>query len=53
MWTEVKYPKWEVGLGASDRVNIHFLMHDTHLCLSDVKMRYSQHGTNKILIQKL
>ena len=32
------YPKWEVVLGAPDRVNIPCLMHDTRLCQFDVKM---------------
>ena len=27
-WTDVKYPKWEVVLGAPDRVNMPCLMHD-------------------------
>ena len=31
-WTRCKYPKWEVVLGATDRVNIPCLMHDTRLC---------------------
>ena len=30
--------KWEVVLGAPDRVNIPCLMHDTRLCQIDVKM---------------
>ena len=30
--------KWEVVLGAPDRVNIPCLMHDTRLCQLDVKM---------------
>ena len=30
--TDVKYPKWEVVQGASDRVNIPCPMHGTHLC---------------------
>ena len=32
--TDVKYPKWEEVLGAPDRVNIPFLIHDTSLYLS-------------------
>ena len=32
------YPKWEVVLGAPDRVKIPCLMHDTRLCKQDVKM---------------
>ena len=30
--------EWEVVLGASDRVNIPCLMHDTCFCQIDVKM---------------
>ena len=37
-------PKWEVVLGAPERVNIPCPMHDTRLCQLDVKM----HGTKKI-----
>ena len=33
-----KIQKWEVVLGAPDRVNIPCLVHDTHLCQIDVKM---------------
>ena len=36
---DVKYPKWEVVLVASDRVNIPCLMHHTHLCQLDVIMQ--------------
>ena len=42
-----KISKWEVALGAPDRVNIPCLMHDTRLCQLDVKMRINQHGTKK------
>ena len=31
-------PKWEVELGAQDRVNILCLMHDTRFCQLDVKV---------------
>ena len=37
-WTDVEYNKWEVVLGAPDRVNIPCLMYDTRLCTIDVKM---------------
>ena len=37
-WTRCKYSKWEVVLGAPDRVNIPCLMHDTYFCELDVKM---------------
>ena len=39
-WKDVYYPKWEVVLpvGAPDRVNIPFLMHDTRLCQMYVEM---------------
>ena len=30
--TDMNYPKWELVLGAPDRVNIPCLMHDTRLC---------------------
>ena len=35
-WKDVIYPKWEVVLGAPNRVNIPCLMHDTCLCQIDV-----------------
>ena len=35
---DVYYPKWEVELGAQDRLNIPCLMYDTRLCQLDVKM---------------
>ena len=41
--------KWEVVLGAPERVNIPCLMHDTRLCQYDVKMTNNLHGTNKII----
>ena len=34
----LKLSKWEVVLGAPDRVNIPCLFHDTRLCQLDVKM---------------
>ena len=36
--TDVKYPKWEVVLGAPDKVNIPCLMHDTCLFQLDVEI---------------
>ena len=33
-----KISKWEVVLGAPDKVNIPCLMHDTRLCHKDVKV---------------
>ena len=33
-----KISKWEVVLGAPDRVNIPCTMHDTRLCQSDIQM---------------
>ena len=36
--TDVKCSKYEVVLGAPDRVNIPCLMHNTRLCQTDVKM---------------
>ena len=36
--TRFTYPKWEVVLGARDRINIPFLMHDCRLCQLDVEM---------------
>ena len=40
-----KISKWEVVLGAPDRVNIPCLIHDIRLCQIDVKMTNNQHGT--------
>ena len=37
-WKDLIYPKWEVVLGAPNRVNIPCLMHDTCLCQIDVKI---------------
>ena len=45
--------KWEMELGASDRVNTPCLMHDTLLRHIDVKMTDNYHGTNMMLIQNL
>ena len=38
--------KWEVVLGAPDRVNIHCPMHGTSLCQYDVKMTNDLNGVN-------
>ena len=38
--TTILYPKWEVVLGAPDRVNIPCLMNDTRLCQLDVTMTH-------------
>ena len=40
--------KWEVVLGAKDRVNIPWLIHDTRLCQVDLLLTYNQHGTEYI-----
>ena len=37
---------WKVVLGAPDKVNIPYLMHDTSLCQLDVIMTNNNHGTN-------
>ena len=44
-----KISKWEVVLGAPDRVNIPCLMHDTRarLCQLDVSMTINWLGPNK------
>ena len=37
--TDGKYPKWEVIVGAPDRVNMpHLVLYDTHLSQLDDKM---------------
>ena len=43
-----KISEWEVVLGASNRVNIPYLVHDTRLYQFDVKMINNQHGTKKM-----
>ena len=40
--------KWEVALGAPDRVIIPCPMHDSHLCQRDVKMTIIYHGSEKM-----
>ena len=35
---QIKLSKWEVVLGAPDRVNIPCLVHDNRLCQLDVRM---------------
>ena len=45
---DVKYPSWEVVLGAPDTVNMPCLMNGTHLCQTDVKMTNDLHRTNYI-----
>ena len=47
-----KISKWEVVLGAPNRVKIHCLMHDTCLCQLDVKMTINLHRTKKYIITK-
>ena len=43
-----KISKWEVVLGAPDRVNIPRLMHDTRLCQMNDTMTNNKHGTKQI-----
>ena len=39
--------RWEVVLGAVDRVNIPCRINDTHLCQADIKMTKSQQVLTK------
>ena len=48
-----KISKWEVHLGAPDRVNIPCLILDTRLCQLDVTMTIYHHGTKKDINTKL